>query len=181
MKMKLLLSIVLAVFVMSCGKNDEPKTEQQTTPQQQTIQQNQTPQQNNDGTPQLTEAEKKKEEDKKKEEEKKKADEKKKEENIKKEELTNQNHNTDASTDINFAEIWPKKCAKCHGKDGKGKLEGVPDLTRGEIKSKSDKQLISIITNGKQGETEESEDMPSFKNKLSEDEIKAAARFVKGF
>ncbi|MCI0449403.1 MAG: cytochrome c, partial [Chlorobi bacterium] len=75
--------------------------------------------------------------------------------------------------------IWPKRCAKCHGKDGKGKLEGVPNLTRPETKSKSLKELISTITTGRQAETEDGEDMPSFKNKLTPEEIEAAAKYVK--
>ncbi|MBE2218894.1 MAG: cytochrome c [Ignavibacteria bacterium] len=75
--------------------------------------------------------------------------------------------------------MWPKKCAKCHGKDGKGKLEGVPDLT-GETKGKSVNQLKQIIENGKKGKTDDDEDMPSFKGKLTDEEIDAAAKYVKG-
>ena len=205
MKLKLLLSIVLAVFAISCGKKDDQTTttqqqkdslkqdtQQQNTQQQNTQQQQNTgqqqntqqPQINDDGTVKLTDADKKKQEEelkkadaKKKEEEKKKAEEqKKKDEMNKKEDVTKK----DDGVDIDFSSIYAKKCVKCHGKDGKGKVEGVPDLTKGETKSKSDKQLISIITNGKKGETEDDEDMPSWKNKLTEDEIKAAARYVKG-
>jgi hypothetical protein len=113
---------------------------------------------------------KKEEEKKKKEEDKKKEDEKKKEEEKIKGEVNN----------IDFSLIFPKKCAKCHGKDGTGKIEGVPNLTASETKSKSLNQLIQTITNGKQGKTEDDEDMPSFKNKLTEEEIQAAAKYVKG-
>jgi cbb3-type cytochrome c oxidase subunit III len=180
-----LMALILAFAIASCGKKEEPQTQQQN--QQQQTQQQQTQQQQ---TQQTTSADdpSKKEEEKKREEERIKAEEKKKkeeedkkkqeEEKKKLEEIKKQNELT--SADVDFGPIFAKRCAKCHGKDGKGKLEGVPDLTSSDTKSKSEKQLISIITNGVKAETEEGEDMPAWKGKLTEEEIKAAAKYVKG-
>lgn len=187
MNLKFLPLILLSVLIISCGKKDE-QVQQQDTTQQQTVQQTepqitqQTEQQQKKDTASVTD--KAKQEEKKKEEEKikeveKKKEEKKKEEEKKKQE-TEQKKNDDASAnDIDFSQIFPKKCAKCHGKDLKGKVEGVPDLTGSKTQNKSDQELIKIITNGKKGKTEDDEDMPSFKNKLTEDEIKAAVKYVK--
>jgi len=162
-------AIVLTAFLFACGKKDDTTQQQQPPPQQQQTQ----------TTDPVTTTDKTKEEEKKKEDEKKiKEEEKKKEDEKKKKEEEKKKEETTTTQDIDFAPIYAKKCAKCHGKDLTGKLEGVPNLTSSETQSKSSKQLISIITNGKQGETEDSEDMPSFKNKLTDEEIKAAAKFV---
>jgi mono/diheme cytochrome c family protein len=56
----------------------------------------------------------------------------------------------------------------------------VPNLTASETKGKSLDELKKIITTGKKGKTDEDEDMPSFKGKLSDEEIDAAAKYVKG-
>lgn len=207
MKAKFLTFFVLAAFwvtaiaLPSCGKKDETTTTTDTTKtaQQDTMQKN-TQQQNTNGQTTINdsvlaenkkkEEEKKKEEDKKKEEEKKKEEKKKEEEKKKDDEIkkddekkkddetikTDQNSNKK----VNFAAIFPKKCAKCHGKNGKGKVEGVPDLTSSEVKNTSSSKLRSIIVNGKKGKTDDDEDMPSFKNKLTDEEIDAAVEYVKG-
>lgn len=188
MKAKFLTFIVLVAFVsgafflQSCGKKDETTTTTQDTNKTQQQQQSITQQQTQTETKQqevkkdsVKADDKKKEDEKKKEEEKKKKEEeekKKKEEEVKKEQ-------TSVNT-VDFAPVWSKKCAKCHGKDGKGKLEGVPDLTSGETKSKSTNQLKQIIENGKKGKTDDDEDMPSFKGKITDEEIDAAAKYVKG-
>lgn len=169
MKLRLLSIIVLSLFFFTCGKKDEqPQTQQDTTKQQ-----TQVPGQYPSNQTETTDDNMKKEEEKKKKDEEKKKEEekKKKEEEKKKEELT-------TAQEIDFAPIFAKKCQKCHGSNLKGKLEGVPDLTSSETQSKSSKQLISIITNGKQAETEDGEDMPAWKNKLTPEEIQAAAKFV---
>jgi cytochrome c553 len=190
MKAKILTFVVLAGFwgslflVQSCGKKDEtiPTVDSTQMNQQQTITQG------TDQNTQTTEkkdttqvADKKSEEELKKEEEKKKKEEEEKkkkeeEEKRKKEEETKK----EESSNVDFSAIWPKKCAKCHGKDGTGKLEGVPNLTLSETKGKSLNELKRIIENGKKGKTDDDEDMPSFKGKLSEEEIDAAAKYVKG-
>jgi len=183
MKAKILTFVILAGFwgslflIQSCGKKEEtaPTVDSTQMNQQQTITQTT---EKKDTTPV---ADKKSAEDLKKEEEaKKKAEEEKKkkeeEEKKKKEEETKK----EESSNVDFAAMWPKKCAKCHGKDGTGKLEGVPNLTTGDTKGKSLNQLKSIIENGKKGKTDDDEDMPSFKGKLTEEEIDAAAKYVKG-
>jgi len=186
MKAKFLTFIVLgafwsaAFFLPSCGKKDETTTTTQDTnktnqQQQQTIQQNtqqQNTQQQTVKKDSVKTDDKKKEEDKKKQEE----DKKKEEEKKKQEEIANK----DKAPSVDFAAIWPKKCAKCHGKDGKGKVEGVPDLTSSEVKNTGANKLKSIIENGKKGKTDDDEDMPSFKGKLTDEEIDAAVKYVKG-
>ncbi len=122
--------------------------------------------------------EKKKEDLKKKEDEKKKSEDKNLSEKKEKEETSMQKIET-PSSEIDFAPIFAKRCAKCHGKDLKGKKDGGPDLTRTETQNKSDEKLIGIITNGVKADNEEDEDMPSWKSKLSEDEIHAAVKFIK--
>lgn len=172
---KLIVILLPVIFLASCGKKEEPAADQmnQKQPQQQPT----APETSKtDGT--LKKEEIKKEEDKKKQEDetiKQEAEKKKKEDEMKKKE-----QEKNEVSNIDFSPIWAKKCVKCHGKDGKGKVEGVPDITLAETKSKSEKKLISIITNGVKAETEDGEDMPSWKGKLTEDEIKAAAKYVKG-
>jgi cytochrome c6 len=72
------------------------------------------------------------------------------------------------------AALFSKKCAVCHGKDGKGSAAGLKmgakDLTSLKL---GEPELVKDITNG-QGK------MPAFKDKLSEAEIKSLAAFVKG-
>ena len=72
------------------------------------------------------------------------------------------------------AGLFGSKCAACHGKDGKGtpvgqKL-GAPDLTKLKV---PEAEILGVITNGKNK-------MTGFKGKLSADEIKALAKYVKG-
>ena len=69
---------------------------------------------------------------------------------------------------------FEKKCATCHGKDGKGQTKmaekmGIRDLT---TLSASSAELEKVVTDGK-GK------MPAFGGKLSSDEIKALAAYVK--
>ena len=75
------------------------------------------------------------------------------------------------------AAIYKGKCAMCHGADGTGntpagKMMGVKSLTSPEVKKQSDADLEKIITDGK-GK------MPSFKGKLSADELKAVVGFIR--
>jgi cytochrome c6 len=72
------------------------------------------------------------------------------------------------------AALYASKCNACHGKDGKGTPVGLkmgaPDLTT--LKA-SEAEVTAAITNGK-GK------MTGFKGKISDDEIKALAKYVKG-
>jgi len=76
------------------------------------------------------------------------------------------------------------KCASCHGKDGKGQTEmgqkrHAKDLTDAKVQaSLKDADIIKDITDGID-ETPDHGKMPSFKEKLSGDEIKAVAAYVK--
>ena len=72
------------------------------------------------------------------------------------------------------AALFAGKCAACHGKDGKGtavgQKMGAHDLAA--LKD-SEAELAAVIENGK-GK------MPAFKGKVSADEAKALAKYVKG-
>ncbi len=73
------------------------------------------------------------------------------------------------------AETFQQKCAACHGKDGKGQSDmakklGVKDLT---VTKLSAGDIEATVTKGR-GK------MTPFEGKLSAEEIKAVAAFVKG-
>ena len=80
--------------------------------------------------------------------------------------------NTDASR------LYEKKCAECHGKDGRaksfrGKLSHARDLTDAQWQQQvSDERIFNSISNGK-GK------MPAFGKKLSETEINSLAKYVR--
>ena len=72
------------------------------------------------------------------------------------------------------AALFAKKCASCHGKDGKptsiGQKMGAGDLTATKL---SEKEIAGVISGGK-GK------MTAYKDKLTEAEIASLAKFVKG-
>ena len=72
------------------------------------------------------------------------------------------------------AATFKAKCAGCHGADGSKAMPamGVKPLNIPATTGKTVDQLTTIISKG-QGK------MPAFAGKLSDDEIKAAATFVK--
>jgi len=72
-------------------------------------------------------------------------------------------------------EVFTKKCAGCHGADGAGKTTmgekmGVTSLVGTKL---SAAELVTVISDGKKK-------MPAYKEKLSADEVKAVADYVKG-
>ena len=72
------------------------------------------------------------------------------------------------------AALFQRKCAVCHGKDGKGNTKvaqtmGIKDLTKTSL---SVAEYEKIIAEGK-GK------MPANKGKLSDEEIKSLAAYVK--
>lgn len=76
-------------------------------------------------------------------------------------------------------EIYTKKCAGCHGADGKGnaKMAGMlkttfPDLTNGSTKTEAD--LVKLISDGQKP-------MPAFKKSLSADDVKSVILYVQRF
>ncbi|HHT9119220.1 MAG TPA: c-type cytochrome [Candidatus Hypogeohydataceae bacterium YC41] len=78
---------------------------------------------------------------------------------------------------IDAQKIYYAHCKKCHGELGKpttrGKALDAPDFTdRIWQASRLDAELIEAITNGK-------DKMPSWKDVLTPEEIKAAARWVR--
>lgn len=87
----------------------------------------------------------------------------------------------DASRAARAREVFEQRCARCHGRDGRGQTRlgemlGVPDFTdagwwRPEV---SDARLKTSITEGK-GE------MPAFGKKLTKPEINALAAYVRKF
>lgn len=81
--------------------------------------------------------------------------------------------------DIDASRLYEKKCAECHGKDGRaksfrGKHSHARDLTDAEWQQRvSDERIYNSISSGK-GK------MPAFGKKLSEAEISSLAKYVRG-
>ena len=80
-----------------------------------------------------------------------------------------------ATARANFA----KHCEACHGPEATGGLVKVdkkqikvPSLKADHAKKHTDDQIVKMITNGE-------EEMPSFKNKMSPQEITDLMRFVR--
>jgi len=78
------------------------------------------------------------------------------------------------------AEIWNKNCASCHSKDGTGnttmgKKAGAEDYTDSKVQAKfTDAEAVKIIQEGKKK-------MKAFKDKLTDDEIKALVAYIRAF
>lgn len=78
---------------------------------------------------------------------------------------------------------WTKHCASCHGKDGKGetkagRMAGVKDQTDAKYQAglKDDAMFAAVKDGLKEGGKEK---MKPFKDKLSDDEIKALVAHVR--
>jgi cytochrome c553 len=78
---------------------------------------------------------------------------------------------------------WTKHCASCHGKDGKGetkagRMAGVKDQTDAKYQAGlTDDKMFAAVKDGlKDGGKEK---MKPFKEKLSDDEIKALVAHVR--
>lgn len=75
------------------------------------------------------------------------------------------------------ADTFKTKCAMCHGEDGKantpaGKAFKAVSLRDPMVVNSSDEELITIVKNGKNK-------MPVFKDKLTEDQIKAVVAYIR--
>ncbi len=73
------------------------------------------------------------------------------------------------------ASLFRQNCAICHGQEANGKeMDGrlIPSLRYGVAAQKSEEEIYQQIKEGKLP-------MPSFKNQLSEEEIKRMVRFVR--
>jgi cytochrome c5 len=181
---QILLLISASLLLISCGKKEESIKSQDTSKNQQQTQQltdqknqqqTQTTQTKDDGSTKTTEKKEETKSTEKKEEPKQTKKEEPKKEETKKVETPVTKETVD------FSKVWPKKCNKCHGPDGKGKVEGVPDITKSKTKSKSDTELHKIISDGVKGKTDDDEDMPAWKGKLTDEEINAAIKYVRSF
>jgi cytochrome c6 len=77
------------------------------------------------------------------------------------------------------AAVYKAKCAACHGTDGKGqspmgKKMNLRDLGSPEVQKQTDKELYDWTAIGK-GK------MPAYKDKLSDQEIKALVSHMRAF
>lgn len=79
---------------------------------------------------------------------------------------------------VDGAAAYKKRCAMCHGPEGKGfKALKTPDFTSPEWQAAhSDEEITEVIKNGKKGTA-----MPALGSKMSEDEIKAVVAHVRTF
>ncbi len=71
--------------------------------------------------------------------------------------------------------MFRQNCAICHGQEANGKeMDGklIPSLRYGAAAQKTEEEIYSQIKEGKLP-------MPSFKNQLTEEEIKRMVRFVR--
>lgn len=90
-----------------------------------------------------------------------------------------QNNAPRASQSTTAAAIYSRRCASCHGKDGrantfKGKLRSARNLTDPQWQvDVSDERIFNSITNGR-GK------MPSYAKKLSEAEINSLVSYARG-
>ena len=86
---------------------------------------------------------------------------------------------TAAAADLELGKkVYEKKCASCHGADGKSnaKMEQtlkvkIPALAGSAVKP--DPELLKLVSEGKKP-------MPSFGKSLSKDEIDAVVQYTKG-
>jgi mono/diheme cytochrome c family protein len=84
---------------------------------------------------------------------------------------------TPVSTADAAALFAANKCTGCHGADGKGNpnIKGVPNFTDAAWQKKTtDAEMIKTINNGHKP-------MPAYKDKLSEEQIKALVAYVRSF
>ena len=75
------------------------------------------------------------------------------------------------------AALYKSKCAMCHGPDGAGqtamgKSLKLRDLRSAEVQKLTDKELVTVISDGK-GK------MPAYKAKMSQAEIDAVVGFIR--
>ena len=73
------------------------------------------------------------------------------------------------------ASIFRQNCAICHGQEANGKeIDGkiIPSLRYGEAEKKTEAEIYQQIKEGKLP-------MPSFKNQLTEDEIRKMVKFIR--
>jgi mono/diheme cytochrome c family protein len=78
-------------------------------------------------------------------------------------------------------DLYVKNCARCHGKDGKGKeargdSANIPDFTSHKWhEQRSNAQLVVSIMDGK------GKDMPAFGDKISQDQAQELVKYIRQF
>jgi cytochrome c6 len=80
--------------------------------------------------------------------------------------------------DDEAAPLFKTKCAACHGPDGKGetpmgKTSALRDLASADVQKRSDADLTTLISAGKNK-------MPAYGKSLSADQIKSLVGYVRG-
>ena len=73
------------------------------------------------------------------------------------------------------ASLFRQNCAICHGQEADGKeIDGkmIPSLRFGDAANKTEEEIYQQIKEGKLP-------MPSFKNQLTDDEIRKMVRFIR--
>jgi mono/diheme cytochrome c family protein len=89
-------------------------------------------------------------------------------------------------TDPATAQLWEAKCSKCHGLDGKGHTKTgakykIDDFTSAKWqKEMDDAEIRKTVLSGlrtKKGQVK----MPSFKDKLTDDQITALVGYMRTF
>lgn len=80
------------------------------------------------------------------------------------------------AADQKAQELYKAKCQSCHGVDGKGttigKKLGVRDFQGPDVLKLTEADLAKITEQGKNK-------MPSYKGKLTQDQIQALARYIR--
>jgi mono/diheme cytochrome c family protein len=88
---------------------------------------------------------------------------------------------TRTENQADVSDLYAKNCARCHGKDGKGKegrkeAPAIPDLTNHKWHGqRSDAQLTVSILDGK------GKDMPAFGDKVTPEQAKALVNYIRKF
>jgi cytochrome c6 len=84
-----------------------------------------------------------------------------------------------ANEEVSPRSLYIQNCAQCHGSNGraqtaKGRKLEAADLTGADVQGMSTARIVRAITNGRVG-------MPSFKKKLSRQQIAQIAAYVHSF
>ncbi|PYY04765.1 MAG: cytochrome C [Acidobacteria bacterium] len=80
------------------------------------------------------------------------------------------------AADQRVQDLYKSKCQGCHGADGKataiGKKLGAKDFQDPDVAKLTEADLAKVTEEGKNK-------MPAYKGKLTEDQIKALAKYIK--
>jgi cytochrome c6 len=81
------------------------------------------------------------------------------------------------AADQKSQDLYKSKCQGCHGADGKataiGKKLGAKDFQDADVVKLTEADLVNVTEKGKNK-------MPAYKGKLTDDQIKALAKYIKG-